>query len=824
MKILLKIFIGLLLVLAAALVLGPSLVDLDGFKDEIRARVAEATGRELTLAGDIGLSLFPWIGIEIRGASLAQAEGFGERPFAHLGEAQVRAHLLPLLAGRLEVEEIRGKGLSLNLIRDEAGRSNWEDLIGGRPRARAEPIPPPGPRESPMSVEPQRPAVPLEQPAAESDVPSRSAADQRAHVPVTPIAGRPPMPELVIGGIVLEDIDVSWDDRQAGTGLVLRGLSLSTGLVSQGSPVDLKLSGDVAEAGTGLSARMALSSTLTASADGRTLTLAPFELRLERLAPADGLNAQGVLKGSLQADLVARRYRFEDLELVLNASGGHLADKSVRVDAGADLELDLIAQTLHLNGFTLGSDALRLSGEASGAGLLGSPAFHGRLTLAQLDLRAWLEKHDLPVPRTSDPKTLTRVAIQTGWRMAGNRLDLEGMDLALDRTRVVGTASWLQTMRPGYRFDIALDELDVDAYRPPAAQTGPRRVQQPIPAPGASPIPPPGAPPPAVSGVSDAPAPAPVAEQPPKQNERVPATGRAVDAIGLFPVELMRGLDLEGQLHVTRLKAYGLSLGDVTARIAAKDGRLRIEERIGGFYQGRIEGHVGLSADVDPPELVVVQEADGIQIGPLLEDLTGEDNLTGSGRFEADLRAVGQTPDALKRSLSGRAAIHFSKGLIRGFNVEQIIRRAEARLKGRPVPAQEPEQTDFTDLRASAVVKNGVLDNRDLLATSHYIHAAGKGRVDIANERLDYRLEPRFVDPPKGRGIKEIEDIPVPIRITGSFDQPDWNIDVGSVLRDVAKRKLERKLEGKGGSRLKELEERTGIKGLEKGLRQFFQF
>ena len=79
-----------------------------------------------------------------------------------------------------------------------------------------------------------------------------------------------------------------------------------------------------------------------------------------------------------------------------------------------------------------------------------------------------------------------------------------------------------------------------------------------------------------------------------------------------------------------------------------------------------------------------------------------------------------------------------------------------------------------------------------------------------------------FVKPPQGRGIKELEDIPIPVHLTGSFDRPQWNVDAGSALREVGKRQLDKQLEGQGGDALKKLDERTGIKGLEKGLRGLF--
>ena len=52
--------------------------DPNDYKDEIAVAVEDATGRELTLEGDLELELFPRLRIAIGAAELSNAEGFGE--------------------------------------------------------------------------------------------------------------------------------------------------------------------------------------------------------------------------------------------------------------------------------------------------------------------------------------------------------------------------------------------------------------------------------------------------------------------------------------------------------------------------------------------------------------------------------------------------------------------------------------------------------------------------------------------------------------------------------------------------------------------------
>ena len=131
-----------LLVVIAAVVL-PMVVDPNDYKDEIAAAVAEQTGRTLTIEGDIGLSVFPWLGLDIGPTQLSNAAGFAEASMARMQAVQVRVKLLPLLRKQLEVDKVLLAGLQLNLAKDKQGRSNWDDLSAAPKDEPAAPVQPP---------------------------------------------------------------------------------------------------------------------------------------------------------------------------------------------------------------------------------------------------------------------------------------------------------------------------------------------------------------------------------------------------------------------------------------------------------------------------------------------------------------------------------------------------------------------------------------------------------------------------------------------------------------------------------------------------------
>jgi len=128
----LGLVVGALVVLFIAVLVGVALlIDPNDYKDEITAAVGDATGRTLTLEGDLDLNLFPRLGIALGAAELSNAEGFGAEPFARIEGAELRVGLLPLLTRRVEIDRASLTGLRLNLARNASGTTNWDDLARG---------------------------------------------------------------------------------------------------------------------------------------------------------------------------------------------------------------------------------------------------------------------------------------------------------------------------------------------------------------------------------------------------------------------------------------------------------------------------------------------------------------------------------------------------------------------------------------------------------------------------------------------------------------------------------------------------------------------
>ena len=126
----LGIVIGVVVaLLIVAAIMFALVFDPNDYKDQISAGVKDATGRELVIEGDIGLSLFPWLAIDIGKTRLGNAPGFDDAPFASFESARLSVQVLPVLLRReIVVGTAALDGLRVNLQVAPDGTGNWEDF------------------------------------------------------------------------------------------------------------------------------------------------------------------------------------------------------------------------------------------------------------------------------------------------------------------------------------------------------------------------------------------------------------------------------------------------------------------------------------------------------------------------------------------------------------------------------------------------------------------------------------------------------------------------------------------------------------------------
>ena len=116
----------LLVVLVAAILVAPSFVDWNGQKGRLAAQFKDLTGRDLTIAGDVSLTLLPAPALSAEEVSLANLAGASAPEMARVRRLDLRIALSPLLRGDVQVESLVlvEPEILLEVLPD--GRHNWD--------------------------------------------------------------------------------------------------------------------------------------------------------------------------------------------------------------------------------------------------------------------------------------------------------------------------------------------------------------------------------------------------------------------------------------------------------------------------------------------------------------------------------------------------------------------------------------------------------------------------------------------------------------------------------------------------------------------------
>ncbi len=99
--------------------------DANKYKEEITDVAEAVTGRSMHIAGDMDISLYPWIGIKIHEASIENPAGFSNKSFATIGQFDVRIKILPLLEKHLVIDKLVLHHLDVDLEKNLDGENNW---------------------------------------------------------------------------------------------------------------------------------------------------------------------------------------------------------------------------------------------------------------------------------------------------------------------------------------------------------------------------------------------------------------------------------------------------------------------------------------------------------------------------------------------------------------------------------------------------------------------------------------------------------------------------------------------------------------------------
>lgn len=241
---------------------------------------------------------------------------------------------------------------------------------------------------------------------------------------------------------------------------------------------------------------------------------------------------------------------------------------------------------------------------------------------------------------------------------------------------------------------------------------------------------------------------------------------------GEIDVSFLGALDAEVALAAASIDLGVLKLGQTRALVTVDRARAVIDIREMQAYDGQISGDFvvngrgGLSVG---GRLTFA----GLQTQPLLTDLAGWDRLVSTADLELEFLGVGNSIDAVMKSLEGQGSLELGKGELRGLDIAGMLRTLDPGFVG------ERQKTIFEGLAGTYNIAGGVLSNSDLKLVAPYLTAAGTGELGLGERTLNYRLRPTALAAEDGSG-----GVMVPLLITGAWADPSFRLDLESIARE----------------------------------------
>ncbi len=778
MKRLLIILSALIAILIAAAVIIPFLIPTSVYKAQIENAATEALGRDVTLRGDAKISILPVISARIEGAEIANPEGFSDPLMIEAGSLNANVKLLPLLSRRVEVGKITLADATVRLERLADGRANW---VFGTPGA-------------------NDPASPPEDGTTGFETGIDQAALSNAAVYYKDwVTGEQYALTEFDGTAQLKALDQPLSSRGAGRvngqpfDYRLRLNTLQELTDNQSATVEAQLGtiyGKFSYDGAlTLGAAPALDGAFEVDSDtlGQVLTVLGGQ-DLPIIASAlNSVRAKGTIQGpAAEASLDFSTLRIEATGVEFAYKGGVALGANPTLNGTVDLnaadaqrvlkpnhplipiltllgDVDLTASLAGplmspaLTGIKLKQRSADLSTDYTGnLSLSGDQPLDGMLDLSSSNPRAVLQAFGTALPEGSALNAIAIKGQTTGSLMAPT---LSAANLTLDETTASGTVGVdLRGARPRIIADLTMDTLDVTPFLGSGSQKQ---------------------------------------DQEPNLNEDWDDTP--------FDLAGLRAVDATVTVSADTVIIDQITLSDALLNTRLDDGRLsaifRRDDDAPGFrvFQGDWYGDLVLDASRSTPTLQVEALASSIAAQDMLTSLTGFKNLSGLGDVHVNMSSEGSSLKALVNGLDGQFESDLNQGALKGLNLAKMVRDATSLgtlLRSGDLSiasfrdAFSPEaETDFSNFIGNLDFNNGVASISNLSIDNPVVGITGAGSIDLGARTLDISLTPRIDVSAAGAGSTiGIGDIPVPVRVYGSWSNVRFGLDSAAVQAELTAR------------------------------------
>ena len=786
-------------------------IDQQAYKAWLQAQVQQRYGRTLDIKGDVGLSVFPDLGL--RATNLVLSEPHSTALFASVNEVNVSVSIQPLFQRILSIKHLSLDGLDLKLIRDQHGKWNVNDLT------------------SPGGLGPQT-----------------TGAQAQGTAGMAPMVIDLHQLEVKRASITVFDRSKPW--------MVVNNLAANIATTSGSREYDFSVSAgvDAPEVGQG---EVSVRSKLRLDDDFSKLTAKRSEIRLTKARQHD---AQGLRQVDLTLTVDALLTELSSglisvSNLAFRAKGlegddrfewtGDMPSFQVERSSGAvpalvgRLRLDganALDAKYQVSGLSFKPGAIDIRQAKLDIGLRQANRFYkleaempvavkaGR-TIHATSARGALHVADLSLP----PGGITlpfngELGYDVGKRQVSWKVSTSFLSSSINLS---GYAEGLDVSVPIISATLDADVLDlnaVDAFlnQPRSsvktgqsdAQSKPDVVAQAestteLTSKAASAAPVVSARP--ASGLNTVTQVAAVAR--PVDADVLPvqrgavnkasASNRQQTANAALPMDVswMRDFNLDLQVRASRFVWKDLHANQMQFQLRVGQGRAELRSLQASLYGGTLSAEGGLNDSKGLPAYFK-GKLNAVQVEPLLTALQGESILGGVGTLSVDLRSSAIDLTTLLNNLDGQSQIDIKQGFIKGLDLNKgvaALSEPSGRAEELPLTMDKSKRTNFNVMQTQILFGQGLARLSKLNLSSNNIRITeGKiAQIGLLDGTLNIVTEVQFtgnIGVPGARVAIQVRSLMVPLHIGGTLREPQIRVHWQSMPEGALKQSLQQLL------------------------------
>jgi AsmA protein len=270
--------------------------------------------------------------------------------------------------------------------------------------------------------------------------------------------------------------------------------------------------------------------------------------------------------------------------------------------------------------------------------------------------------------------------------------------------------------------------------------------------------------------------------------KKAPAKPVAVD------FSFLNNMKLNGGIKVGELVFAPYTIKDVSAKVTGDYGSVKLDQSL-EIFSGQIASVSSIYAKGNKVESQgVVTDLD---LASLTKTLQGQDYVSGLLNTKYNITTSGATDKALLNNLSGSANANVGSGVISKWELSKRLNQILAIIKSGDISAAATakdtasDSFEFTSVNADMLINTGVVNNETFTMKSPGMEVLGQGTVDLANQLVNYNLEPTL-----GKGLLEKSSVrSIPLKISGPFDNLKYTLDVQDAVKQKVKDEVKRGLD-----------------------------